>query len=192
MKPNSNLLLPFACAISLLLTVSSSAQVQIVVNFGPHPSAEVAARSEAKVNWLDADTADDTVCTECFAAVELQSYLRKLTGRTTDFAIVDDDAATQGELILVGGPASNAVARKLAARDGRRLGVACRAGARGLSDRRRAKSTAAGHHAGRRRLASRNALRRLRPAASHGLPLVRPREFPRRDSASRVASRPST
>ena len=63
------------------------------------------------MNWLDADTSDDTVCTECFAAVELQTCLRKLTGRTTDFVIVDDDAATQGELIVVGGPASGAVAR---------------------------------------------------------------------------------
>lgn len=91
----------------------SPEKVQIVVNFGPYASPEAAALSEDKVNWLDADTGDDTVCSECFAAVELQSYLRKLTGRTTDFEIVDDDATTQGELILVGGPASNALARKL-------------------------------------------------------------------------------
>lgn len=97
------------CADSVL------ADVRIVVNFGPHPSAEVAAGSEAKVDWLDADTGDDTVCTECFAAVELQSFLRRLTGRATDFVVVDDDVCPAGEIIVVGGPTSNAVARQLAA-----------------------------------------------------------------------------
>jgi hypothetical protein len=102
-------------AVALWPANSLLAQTTIVVNFGPHPSAEVAARSEAKVNWLDADTGDDTVCTECFAAVELQSFLRQMTGRTDDFAIVDDQAVPAGELILVGGPASNAAARNAAA-----------------------------------------------------------------------------
>ena len=41
-----------------------------------------------------------------------------MTGRPDDFAIVDDDAAPAGELILVGGPASNAASRRLAPRLG--------------------------------------------------------------------------
>lgn len=104
----------FLAAIALRVD-SVSADVRIVVNFGPHPSAEVAAGSEAKVDWLDTDTADDTLCTECFAAVELQAFLRRLTGRTADFVIVDDDVCPAGEIIVVGGPTSNAVARQLAA-----------------------------------------------------------------------------
>ena len=114
MNLHHKLLLSLGSAVGLLFAASAVAQVQIVVDFGRHPSAEAAARSEAQVNWFDADASDDTVCTECFAAVELQSYLRRLTGRAADFTIADDDAPTQGEVILVGGPASNAAARRLA------------------------------------------------------------------------------
>jgi len=109
-------------AISTLLYLSivwltgapSRAGTTIVVRFGPHPSAETAAGSEARVDWLDADPSDDAVCTECFAAVELQRYLRKMTGRAEDFRIAGDGAAPEGDLIVVGGPATNAVARTLA------------------------------------------------------------------------------
>ncbi len=103
-----------AVAVALCASGLVRADTVIVVNFGPHPSAAVASRAEAKVNWLDAERGDDTVCTECFAAVELQRYLRKMTGRKDDFAIVDDEGAPEGELILVGGPASNALTRRLA------------------------------------------------------------------------------
>ena len=99
---------------SLAVGIARS-ETTIIVNFGSHPSAEAAGQSEANVNWLDADTSDDTICTESFAAVELQRYLRQMTGRPDDFAIADDDAKTPGELILVGGPASNAASRRLAA-----------------------------------------------------------------------------
>ncbi len=106
----------WAAFLGLLLPAAwACAETRIVVSFGRHPSAEIAGRSEAEVNWLDADTADDTVCTECFAALELQHYLRKLTGRTDDFAVVDDDTRPDGDLVLVGGPGSNAAARQLAA-----------------------------------------------------------------------------
>jgi len=94
------------------------ADTSIVVDFGTYPSAKVAGRAEAKVNWLDADTADDTVCTQCFAALELQDYLRKMTGRAGDFPIVDDDKTPNGKLILVGGPKSNAASRALAGTPG--------------------------------------------------------------------------
>lgn len=107
----------------------------IVVDFGPHPSAEAAGHGEAGVDWLDADPTDDTVCTQCFAALELQHYLRKLTGRPEDFPIVDDDPwenetgpifrsgpegashradPSSSDVVLVGGPASNAAARTMA------------------------------------------------------------------------------
>ncbi len=93
---------------------SADAETTIVVDFGRYSSAQIAGHSEADVNWLDADTADDTACAECFAALELQRYLRKITGRRDDFAIVDDDTTPGGELILVGGPTSNAASRCLA------------------------------------------------------------------------------
>ncbi len=86
----------------------------LVVNVGPHASAEVAGLGEARVNWLDADRTDDTICTECYAALELQRYLRKLTGRAGDFSIIDDDSSPEGELILVGGPGSNAASQRWA------------------------------------------------------------------------------
>ena len=101
--------------LSIALVFSSALAARggttLVVNAGPFPSVEAAARGEAKVNWLDADLADDNACTECFAAVELQRCLRKMTGRAADFALVDDGTAPKGNLILVGGPSSNAVTR---------------------------------------------------------------------------------
>lgn len=113
MKVHNALRFP-ALAIVLLVVTRAHSDTVIVVDFGSHPSAEVAGHAEAKVNWLDADTTDDIVCTECFAALELQRYLRKMTGNAAEFAIVDDDGKNQGELILVGGPASNAESRRLA------------------------------------------------------------------------------
>jgi hypothetical protein len=90
------------------------ADTSIVVHFAPFPTAEAAAHAEATVNWLDADLRDDTACTESFAALELQHYLRKMTGRGDDFAILGDDKTPEGELIVLGSPKSNAVAARLA------------------------------------------------------------------------------
>jgi len=104
--------------LSILVVVPVQADTSIVVNFGPYPSAEAAGNSEDKVDWLDADPRDDAVCTEAFAALELQKYLRKMTGREDDFAIVDDDRTPEGELILVGSPAGNAATRRLATKLG--------------------------------------------------------------------------
>lgn len=64
-------------------------EVVIVADSGPFESIETAARGEAEVDWNDEDETDDTACTECFAAVELQHYLRRMTGRETDFVLVD-------------------------------------------------------------------------------------------------------
>ena len=99
---------PQVLLMSVLATFCGTAdralsETTIVVNVGPHSSAEVAGSAEAEVNWLDADPADDTVSTECFAAMELQHFLRKMTDRGTDFTIVDDDRPTTGDLILLGG-----------------------------------------------------------------------------------------
>jgi hypothetical protein len=115
-----------------LVTVAvARAGTTIVVNFGPHPSAEVAGKSEAKVNWLDADKSDDTVCTECFAALELQHYLRKMTKDPDNLPIKDDDRDPATAAFVVGGPASNAVARARAAALGIRAEDVARLGPEG-------------------------------------------------------------
>ena len=49
------------------------------------------------MNWLDADRRDDVTCTESFAALELQHYLRQMTGRKDDFAIVADDKVARAK-----------------------------------------------------------------------------------------------
>jgi len=103
----------------LILIIGRCDQVRadttILVNFGAHADARSAGLGEAKVNWLDADLADDRVCTECFAALELQRFLRLATGLKGDFAVVDDAKAPAGDWILIGGPASNAASRRLLA-----------------------------------------------------------------------------
>ncbi|MBN1393437.1 MAG: DUF4838 domain-containing protein [Pirellulales bacterium] len=101
-----------------LLTLSARADVSIVVNLGAYRSAEEAGNSENEVDWLDGEPSDDTVCTESFAALELQKYLRMMTGRDDDFAIVDDDRTPEGELVLIGSPATNAATGRLASKLG--------------------------------------------------------------------------
>ncbi|MBN1588358.1 MAG: DUF4838 domain-containing protein [Pirellulales bacterium] len=102
----------------LLLTVFPAAtafsETTIVVNFGPYGSAQAAGHAEAEVDWLDADRTDDVACTECFGALELQHYLRKMTSREKDFEIRDDRSEPAGDWILIGGPESNALARRVA------------------------------------------------------------------------------
>ena len=107
-------LLVVSSATMILAAATAYADTTIVVNCGRFPSAPIAGGAEAEVNWLDADASDDTACTECFAALELQRYLRKITGRADDFVIADDDKTPQGDLILLGGVTSNSLSRSLA------------------------------------------------------------------------------
>ena len=84
--------------------------ISIVVNTGQYPTVEAAAADEANVAWYDGQDADDIICTEAFAAVELQRYLRKMAGDDVarQFPITDDDnIPASGELILVGSLDSN-------------------------------------------------------------------------------------
>jgi hypothetical protein len=103
-------------AILPLATSPVYAESRIVVNFGSHPSAEIAGYGEDEVDWLDSDETDDTVCTECFAALELQRYLRKATRQVDDYSIVDDeaDATSEDDILLVGGPTSNVATQRMA------------------------------------------------------------------------------
>ncbi len=106
--------------LAVLVTIAmclkgAGASTTIAVDFDPYASVWAAATAEESVNWRDADERDDTVCTEAFAALELQRCLGAITGRVHDFAIVDDNAPLRsGDLLIVGGPESNQVAARLA------------------------------------------------------------------------------
>ena len=93
----------FLLTMMALVTRAPAADITIVVNVGDHASAKAAAFDEANVGWDDGDDADDIICTECFAAVELQRYLRKITGDDEQFVIVDDSKESPpGKCIIVG------------------------------------------------------------------------------------------
>ncbi len=112
------------------------AETTIVVDCGPFPSSAEAAGAEDRVNWLDANHRDDTACTESFAALELQRYLRRMTGRGDDFAVASREPA-RGDLIRVGGAGARKIAAELGpegywirsnAGDGRRVTSLCGGG----------------------------------------------------------------
>ena len=87
-----------------LAVQSAPASTCIVVNFKGYPSVDIAAHAENDVNWLDADHGAGTICTEAFAAVELQHYLREITGRKDDFAIAGDKQLARGRVDRGGFP----------------------------------------------------------------------------------------
>jgi len=104
--------LPSGGIMGLLIFLALDAQaIHILVNHEPFESPIVAAFSEAEVNWLDADSVDDITCTECFAAAELQKYLRRIQGQEEGFDLKDDKVLPEGDVILIGGPASNKQSR---------------------------------------------------------------------------------
>jgi len=93
------LILSIAC----LFAVTAAARgAVIVVNYGKYPSAGEAALDEKNINWTDADLTDDTICTASFAAVELQHYLRRMTERSEDFAVIKPEAiaSVSGQTII--------------------------------------------------------------------------------------------
>ena len=103
-------IIPSVLLLFLWLPVPASAGTTIIVDSGPFPTAQAAAQAEEQVNWLDADRADDAACTQCFAALELQRYLRRMTGRADDFAVADHaHAPPSGDVIVVGWPAAPSV-----------------------------------------------------------------------------------
>jgi len=61
---------------------------QIVVDWGGFDSAQRAATGEATIDWNSPDTLQMNACTESFAAVELQSYLRKIFHKPENFPLV--------------------------------------------------------------------------------------------------------
>lgn len=95
------------CMLVSLFWTTATGEVTIVVEMGKYATAEQAANDEANVNWRDADTSDDTVCTECFAATELARYLGKMSGQ--QIPIVSLQRLPAGDLILVGRKAAQSL-----------------------------------------------------------------------------------
>lgn len=112
-KPLVRLCIP-ATVVLGLFSFPPAAATAIVVDAGPFPSAEAAATGEESVDWSDPASDAARACTECYAAVELQHYLRKMTGTADDFAVADDAVMPDGALILVGMPREGAPTAPLA------------------------------------------------------------------------------
>jgi hypothetical protein len=91
---------------------ASGQNATIVVNTGTFPDAQTAGNAEKQIGWADDNPEDDIVCTQCYAAIELQHYLRKITGSETGFPVVDDDDTPEGNVIIIGGGNTNALAKK--------------------------------------------------------------------------------
>ena len=103
-----------AVAVVGSLPPAAAGRTTLIVNVGSFQDANAAAHGQARVNWLDDDLADDTVSTQCFAAIELQRHLRRATGRNDDFALTDDaDPPRAGDWIVLGSAETNAAARAL-------------------------------------------------------------------------------
>lgn len=92
-----------ACSLAVLLcsTAFAGQEISIAVDYGDYPFARQAARDHGRVNWRDADLSDDNVCTHAHAAVELQRYLRRLTGRRSSFPIVPLDPLPDGDVVVL-------------------------------------------------------------------------------------------
>jgi len=102
-----------AILLSLLVftSVCFSGQVSIMVNKGPFDTVQQGATGEEKVNYLDDDLTDDRASTECFAAMELATFLPKATGiKAEDIKFVQPGALSEtGDIFLVGSCFSNAI-----------------------------------------------------------------------------------
>ncbi len=86
--------------------------ISILANPGPFGSIESAGISEEKVNWWDEDKSDDDACTESFAALELQKFLRSggIPPETPiNLVPIEKGIPSTGSVILIGTPSSNAL-----------------------------------------------------------------------------------
>ena len=72
-------------------------------------SVEAAANGENVVNWLDRDPADDSACTESFAAIELAKFLPKCVSLAPEQITISGALTlpSQGDVFLLGSVNSN-------------------------------------------------------------------------------------
>lgn len=84
---------------------------KIAVCSGSYSDAKTASMDEANIDWWNENDNNTTVCTECFAAIELRNHLCSLFGVNIDddkvFPICSDDSALEGDVILIGNRYTN-------------------------------------------------------------------------------------
>lgn len=64
----------------LVISAGSASETVIIVDFGPYENCAEAAGSENRIAWNSKEKSSATICTEAFAAMQLRSYLCKITG----------------------------------------------------------------------------------------------------------------
>jgi hypothetical protein len=93
----------FAIFAGWTASTSAASGTTILVDTGSFETAAAAASAEGEVVWLDDDLVDDNACTLSFAALEVQRYLRRMTGRPADFAVARSAARLPpGDVLVVG------------------------------------------------------------------------------------------
>ncbi len=96
--------------ITVLLQAGAAAgEWTIICNPGPFASIEEAAAGEERVNFRDADPADDNACTECFAATELRRFLAPCLKQDPGSIRLarSGKLPDQGDVFILGSRASN-------------------------------------------------------------------------------------
>ncbi len=77
----------------------------IVMDLGSFPDVERANAAVDQVNWFDENYADDAICINALAAIELRHYLARISGQPdAKIPVVDDDMPVQGTIIFLGHP----------------------------------------------------------------------------------------
>lgn len=80
----------------------------IYVDKGPFRTVEEAAFAEKSIDWWDGKNESAAYCTECYAAVELAKYLRRVLKEGLEVSLQDMGDALCGEnIIIVGHMGSN-------------------------------------------------------------------------------------
>jgi Domain of unknown function (DUF4838)/Glycosyl hydrolase family 67 N-terminus len=118
LKASCTAIIVAALILIMLEKPALAAGISIAVNTGAFASVEEAAHGEASLTWDGSSPFEEAACTQSFAALELKHYLRKTTSNTIDVLLTNDKEISQGDLILIGGPTSNALTARLAGKIG--------------------------------------------------------------------------
>ncbi|MHB0998104.1 MAG: DUF4838 domain-containing protein [Armatimonadota bacterium] len=98
---------------------SKDTPIYIIANPGNLGSITTAAETENNVNFWDDDMSDDNACTECFAAVELRSFILKCTDiQHEDIKLISpSELPSSGYIIILGSRESNPLVSSLDTKD---------------------------------------------------------------------------
>ncbi len=85
--------------------LTETSQCTIVVDLGGYADVETASAAVDKIDWFDENQADDAICTQALAALELRHYLAALVSLPESrIPVVDDDVPVQGTIVFIGQP----------------------------------------------------------------------------------------